>query len=93
VTAPLVLDSSALVALLADAGRAERWVAATTAGAVLAVPELALFEAANIPHRHQLTGALTALEATLAHDDCEHCRCRRGRISPWPSGCGRFART
>jgi predicted nucleic acid-binding protein len=69
VTAPLVLGSSALVALLTDAGPAGEWVASTTAGAVLAAPELALFEAANVLRRHQLTGALTSLEATLAHDD------------------------
>ena len=68
-TAPLVLDSSALVALLTDAGPAGEWVASTTAGAVLAAPELALFEAANVLRRHQLTGALTPLEATLAHED------------------------
>ena len=68
-TAPLVVDSSALVALLTDAGPAGDWVASTTSGTVLAAPELALFEAANILRRHQLTGALTSLEATLAHDD------------------------
>ncbi len=78
-TAPLVLDSSALVALLTDAGPAGEWVATATAGAVLAAPELALFEAANILRRHQLTGALTALEATLAHDDL-----RALPVQAWP---------
>ena len=68
-TASLVLDSSALVALLTDAGPAGEWVASTTEGALLAAPELALFEAANVLRRHQLTGALTSLEAALAHDD------------------------
>ena len=40
----LVLDSSAIVALLADAGPAGEWVAATAADAVLAAPSLGLFE-------------------------------------------------
>ena len=68
-TSRLVVDSSALVALLADAGPVGDWVAATTAGADLAAPELAPFETANILRRHQLSRRLTPLEATLAHDD------------------------
>jgi predicted nucleic acid-binding protein len=55
----------------ADRRRAGDWVGSTTAGTVLTAPELALFEAANILRRHQVTGALTSLEATLAHDDLQ----------------------
>ena len=86
----LVLDSSALVALLTDAGPAGDWVATATAGAVLAAPELALFEAANILRRHQLTGALTSLEATLAHDDLRALPVQVWPYLPLASGCGRL---
>jgi hypothetical protein len=44
----VVLDAFAIVALLADAGPAGDWVAASISGALLAAPELVLFEAANI---------------------------------------------
>lgn len=66
---PLVIDSSALVALLADAGPAGNWVAASTAGTTLAAPQLALFEAANIFRRQALSGLLDQSQATLAHAD------------------------
>jgi predicted nucleic acid-binding protein len=69
VTATLVLDSSALVALLADGGPAGSWVAATLEDAFLAAPALAVFEAANVLRRLQLAGRLEPVEATLAHDD------------------------
>lgn len=68
---PLVLDSSALVALLIDAGPAGEWVAATIEGNRLAGPDLALFEAANVLRRHQIGGQLTPVEATLAHQDLQ----------------------
>lgn len=64
-----VIDASALVALLADAGPAGSWVAATAAGATLAAPQFALFEAANIFRRQELSGLLDATQATLAHAD------------------------
>lgn len=64
-----MIDGSALVALLADAGPAGSWVAASTAGAVLAAPQLALFEAANIFRRQALSGLLDQTQATLAHAD------------------------
>ena len=57
----VVLDASAIVALLADAGSAGDWVAASISGAVLAAPELALFEAANIFRRQML------LEHSIRH--------------------------
>lgn len=66
---PLVIDGSALVALLCDSGPTGDWVVACTSGAVLAAPELALFEAANIFRRQALQGVLDETQATLAHAD------------------------
>jgi predicted nucleic acid-binding protein len=65
----VVLDASAIVALLADAGAAGNWVAASISGALLAAPELALFEAANIFRRQLLVRTLDTTQATLAHQD------------------------
>lgn len=66
---PVVLDASALVALLADAGPAGRWVAACVSGASLAAPELVIFEAANVLRRQALSGRLDETQAALAHAD------------------------
>jgi len=44
VTRPVVVDSSAIVALLTDAGPMGDWVAANLEGATLAAPSLAPFE-------------------------------------------------
>ncbi|HWG72459.1 MAG TPA: type II toxin-antitoxin system VapC family toxin [Acidimicrobiales bacterium] len=66
---PVVLDGSALVALLGDAGPAGTWVEAAISGAALAAPELAVFEAANILRRQMISGPLDASQATLAHAD------------------------
>lgn len=65
----LVTDSSALVALLSDAGAAGDWTTAAVAGSTLAAPELALFEAANVLRLQAGSGRLSATEATLAHAD------------------------
>lgn len=65
----LVLDSSAIVALLVDGGPAGEWVAAIAEGAFLAAPSLAVFETANILRRQQLAGRLERVEAALVHDD------------------------
>lgn len=65
----MVIDSSALVALLADSGPAGRWASDAVAGTALAAPELALFETANIFRRHALAGHLDQAQATLAHAD------------------------
>ena len=64
-----VLDVSAAVALLADAGPTGQWVAATIRGATLLAPELMLFEVSSILRRHALAGVLDASAATLAHVD------------------------
>ncbi len=66
-----MLDSSGLVALLTDAGPAGDWVASTLHRHMLAAPELAMFETANILSRHQLSGLLEPVEATLAHQDLQ----------------------
>jgi predicted nucleic acid-binding protein len=65
----VVLDASAAVALLSDAGPAGRWVAATVTGATLVAPGLMPFEASNILRRHALAGILDPSAATLAHAD------------------------
>ena len=65
----LVLDASAAVALLADAGPAGEWVATTISGATLIAPDLMPFEVSNILRRHSLSGALDPTAATLAHTD------------------------
>lgn len=65
----LVLDSSALVALLVDAGPNGDWAGEIVRSAEISAPELALFEAGNLLRRRQLAGDLEPVEATLAHSD------------------------
>jgi predicted nucleic acid-binding protein len=65
----LVMDASAVVAMLADVGQAGEWATAHVAGARLAAPDLMPFEAGNILRRHVLAGILDATAATLAHTD------------------------
>ncbi len=65
----VVIDASALVALLVDAGPAGQWVSSTVTGMTLTAPELALYEASNILRRHQLAGMLDGTQASLAHQD------------------------
>ena len=64
-----VLDASAAVALLADAGPAGAWVESTVQDGALAAPEPMPFEAANILRRQAASGLLDATAATLAHAD------------------------
>lgn len=65
----VVLDASALVALLLDAGGAGAWVAGQVDGRHLAAPELAMYETANVLRRRAASGAVSDGEATLAHED------------------------
>jgi predicted nucleic acid-binding protein len=65
----VVVDSSAVVALLADAGPTGEWVKNVTASAVLFAPHLLRFEAGNILRRQARAGILDASAATLAHTD------------------------
>ncbi|MGH9006828.1 MAG: type II toxin-antitoxin system VapC family toxin [Acidimicrobiales bacterium] len=64
-----MIDASAVVALLVDAGPAGRWVTASVSGTTLAAPQLIMFEAANVLRRHSLAGLLDQTQATLAHAD------------------------
>ncbi len=68
-SARVVCDASALVALLLDSGPDGHWAAQTMDGADLAAPDLAAFEVANIIRRHELTGAVSADQAAQAHAD------------------------
>ncbi len=65
----VVLDSSALVAVLADSGWAAEWVDSVIEQRSVAAPDLVMFETANVFRRLSLSGALTSLEASLAHAD------------------------
>ena len=65
----LVLDASALVAVLTGAPGAGATVADALEGSALAAPELLPFEAANVLRRLELGGQLTAEIAALAHRD------------------------
>lgn len=67
--ARVVLDASAAVALLVDAGPTGSWVEATVHGATLLAPDLMPFEVSNILRRHALAGVLDPTAATLAHAD------------------------
>lgn len=64
-----VIDASAVVALLTDAGPAGEWVTATVAGTVLSAPELMPYEAGNVLRRQAAAGRLDPSTATLAHWD------------------------
>ena len=68
-SAHVVCDGSALVALLLDSGPDGRWATETLAGAELAAPSLVAFEAANIIRRHELAGAISTDQAAQAHAD------------------------
>ncbi len=68
-TAGLVCDASAVVALLLDAGPDGRWVAEAVSGSQLAAPSLLPFECSNIIRRHELAGLVSADQAAQAHAD------------------------
>lgn len=65
----LVLDASALVAVLTDGDGAGAAVASTVAGSALAAPDLLPFETANVLRRLELGGHITPDTAALAHGD------------------------
>lgn len=64
-----VLDASAAVAMLADAGPGGQWVESTVQDRPLLAPHLMLFEAANILRRQAASGFIDVSAATLAHAD------------------------
>jgi predicted nucleic acid-binding protein len=65
----LVVDASAVVAALVDAGPDGRWAESILVHEVLAAPHLMPVEAVNILRRAVLAGDLPADTAALAHDD------------------------
>jgi predicted nucleic acid-binding protein len=69
VTARVVCDASALVAVLLDAGPDGRWAAQALQGADVGAPSLLSFEAANIIRRLELAGKVSADQAAQAHAD------------------------
>lgn len=68
-SARVVCDASALVALLLDGGPDGRWVTEALTGADLIAPTLVGFEAANIIRRHDLAGLVSHDQAAQAHAD------------------------
>jgi predicted nucleic acid-binding protein len=65
----VVVDASAVVAALVDAGSDGQWAESELAPEGLAAPHLMPVEAANILRRAVLAGDLSADVAALAHDD------------------------
>ena len=78
-SARVVSDASALVALLLDAGREGRWVTDALRGTDIAAPSLAMYETANIIRRHEIAGHVSADQAAQAHADLLDLA-----IEPWP---------
>lgn len=68
-SAQLVCDASAVVAMLIDSGPDGRWATAALTDAELAAPSLIAFEAANIIRRHELAGMISSDQAAQAHRD------------------------
>jgi predicted nucleic acid-binding protein len=69
VSARVVCDASALVALLLDGGPDGRWVTEQLRGAALAAPSIVGFETANVIRRHELAGLISADQSAQAHGD------------------------
>jgi len=69
VSARVVCDASALVALLLDGGPDGRWASTTLGGADLLAPSLLGFETANVIRRHERGGLVGADQAAQAHAD------------------------
>jgi len=65
----LVVDSSAVVAALADSGPDGRWAEGVLASEELVAPHLMPVEAANILRRAGLVGEISSDAAALAHGD------------------------
>lgn len=65
----VVVDASAVVAALVDAGPVGRWAESAVFSEALAAPHLMPVEAANILRRAALHREISADVASLAHDD------------------------
>lgn len=68
-SALVVCDASALVALLLDSGPDGTWVVNAVTDVDLAAPSLIDWEAANLIRRHQLAGLVSTDQAAQAHAD------------------------
>lgn len=68
-SATVVCDASALVAMLLDSGHAGQWATAALSGADLLAPDVVGFEAANIIRRHELAKLVSPDQAVQAHRD------------------------
>ena len=68
-TATVVCDASALVALLLDGGADGQWATRELTGVTLVAPALLAFEAANIIRRCELAGTVSPDQASQAHQD------------------------
>jgi predicted nucleic acid-binding protein len=64
---PVVVDASALVAMLIVPGDSGEKVAEALLGMDLHAPDLLPYEVANVLRRHCLAGRLSPTEAALAH--------------------------
>lgn len=68
-TRRVVCDSSALVAVLVDAGPAGEWAAATIDANDLIAPHPVQFEVADVLRRHERAGLISGDQAVQAHAD------------------------
>jgi predicted nucleic acid-binding protein len=68
-TQRVVMDASAVVALLTDTGPAGEWATAHVVSARLWAPDLMPYEVGNILRRQVIAGNLDTSAATLAHGD------------------------
>lgn len=75
----VVVDSSVLVAVLADGGPDGQWAAGQTSDRALAAPTLAIFEVANTLRRLEMSEDLDATQASLGHADLV-----RLSVQTWP---------
>ena len=64
----LVVDASAVLALLIDRGEAGQWAARVLSNEEVAAPSLLHFEVANAIRRHVVAGVLEPRPGQLAHD-------------------------
>jgi len=69
VSAGVVCDASAIVAVLLDAGETGDWAAQTIASGPIAAPALVTYETANVIRRHELAGEISTDQAAQAHAD------------------------
>jgi len=68
----VVVDASAMVAVLLDSGEDGQWAAAQVSGASISAPALMQFEVANIIRRCESAGLISSDAAAQAHADCQH---------------------